>query len=233
MVDAAKIQLSTAEMALASDPSWILTKNSIMGKAVALMAELSGEFRREWSSWAGGGIADGASVATLRSSEPVPLGGVGNGGPAEPMGHGDFPQELFGTDPKISRGENYKGLPYVILDYPRIFGREDVFAVRTMFWWGHPFHVTLHLKGKYQAMFLPVIRQRLSMLATAGFQVAVSEDEWQHELSAENYRLIGERDLDHLPFLKLAAPCPLDKWNDAHAVLLELFRVVCRSISGL
>src|SRR6187402_1143085 len=162
MVDAAKIQLSSAEMALASDPSWILTKNSIMGKAVALMAELSAVYRVEWGGWAGRVFADAAAVATLRSSDAVPLGG---GSP--------FPEEIFRTDPKISRGENYKGLPYVILDYPRLFGREDVFAVRTMFWWGHSFHVTLHLKGKYQAMFLPVIRQRLSMLAAAGFQVAV------------------------------------------------------------
>ena len=36
--------------------------------------------------------------------------------------------------PKIAKGENYLGLPYVILDYPRIFGKEDVFAFRTMFW---------------------------------------------------------------------------------------------------
>ena len=212
-MDAAKIQLSSAEMALASDPSWILTKNSIMGKAVALMAELSGEFRAEWDN----------SI--------LPAGGNG------------------GNDPKISKGENYKGLPYVILDYPRHFGREDVFAIRTMFWWGHSFHVTLHLKGKYQAMFLPVIRQRLSMLAAAGFQVAVSEDEWQHELSPENYRPFGalvtpgkdlpgspspaggeSPDLDGLPFLKLAAPCPLDKWNDAPSVLLELFRVLIRAL---
>src|SRR5882762_9510184 len=62
--------------------------------------------------------------------------------------------------PKISRGENYKGLPWVVLDYPRAFGREDVLAIRTLFWWGHYFSVTLHLKGKYKELFLPVIRQR-------------------------------------------------------------------------
>lgn len=193
-MNAAKIQLSSAEMALASDPSWILTKNSIMGKAVALMAELSEAYRAEWGS-------TGNSI--------LPAGG---------------------NEPKISRGENYKGLPYVILDYPRIFGREDVFAIRTMFWWGHSFHVTLHLKGKYQEMFLPVIRQRLSMLAAAGFHIAVSEDEWQHEVTPENYQPAGTRGLDRLPFLKLAAPCPLDKWNDGPSVLLELYRVLIRTL---
>src|SRR5271169_1886033 len=42
-------------------------------------------------------------------------------------------------DPKISRGEQYKGMPWVMLDYPRVFGKEDVCAIRTMFWWGHYF----------------------------------------------------------------------------------------------
>ena len=40
---------------------------------------------------------------------------------------------------KISRGENYRGLPYLILDYPAYFSQKDIFAFRTMFWWGHFF----------------------------------------------------------------------------------------------
>src|SRR6185437_142624 len=47
--------------------------------------------------------------------------------------------------PKISRGENYRGLPWVMLDYPGVLGRDDVMAIRAMFWWGHAFIVTLHL----------------------------------------------------------------------------------------
>jgi hypothetical protein len=50
---------------------------------------------------------------------------------------------------KISKGENYHGLPYVILDYPALFSKEDIFAVRTMFWWGNFFSISLHLSGKY------------------------------------------------------------------------------------
>src|SRR5688500_2015672 len=39
--------------------------------------------------------------------------------------------------PKIARGENYEGLPYVMFDYPRYFSREHVLAIRTFFWWGN------------------------------------------------------------------------------------------------
>ena len=94
-------------MRLVTDPAWILTKNSAIGKVVALFGELSGEWREMMGSRVGWG------------------------------------------DPRISRGEQYKGLPWVMLDYPRVFGKENVLAVRTMFWWGHYFTVTLHLKGEY------------------------------------------------------------------------------------
>ncbi|RYG23967.1 MAG: hypothetical protein EOO01_43830, partial [Chitinophagaceae bacterium] len=55
--------------------------------------------------------------------------------------------EFFLPSPKIAKGENYKGLPYVMLDYPRHFGKEDIFAFRTMFWWGNFLSFTWHLKG--------------------------------------------------------------------------------------
>ena len=80
----------------------------------------------------------------------------------------DWPRELLRTPPKISKGENYKGLPWVVLDYPRLFGREDVFAIRTLFWWGNYFSVTLHLKGIYKEMFLTVIRENIPALAASG-----------------------------------------------------------------
>ena len=56
---------------------------------------------------------------------------------------------------KISKGENYQGLPYLVLDYPRFFFRDDVFAIRTMFWWGNYFSITLHLKGIFFEAFRP------------------------------------------------------------------------------
>jgi hypothetical protein len=201
MSNHAKIQLSLAEMALVMDPGWILTKNSVMGKVVALMAGLSEEFRAVWEDGAG---TDGGGVY------PTP-------------------------SPKIARGENYKGLPYVMLDYPRIFGTEDVLAIRTMFWWGHEFSVTLHLKGCYKDLYLPVIQEHWEELAAAGFHVGVSEDEWRHEHVPENYRAIAgdepERVLTTQPFFKLSARCGLDKWEEAPEVLGRLHKTLVGLLS--
>ena len=49
------------------------------------------------------------------------------------------------TGGRISKGENYGGLPYVMLDYPATFSKENIFTIRTMFWWGNFFSITLHL----------------------------------------------------------------------------------------
>jgi hypothetical protein len=147
------------------------------------------------------------------------------------------------TEPKISKGENYKGLPYVMLDYPRVFGKEDVMAVRTMFWWGHAFSVTLHLKGKYLDLFLPVIRERAVELSAAGFEVGIAEDEWEHAHTPETYRPFsagpfsggplgqgpfGEEGHIALPFLKLSARCGLEHWNEAPLLLSGLYQTLIR-----
>lgn len=37
---------------------------------------------------------------------------------------------------KISAGENYRDMPYLVLDAPKISGPEFPFLFRTLFWWG-------------------------------------------------------------------------------------------------
>lgn len=206
-MDDAKLRLSAAEMALVMDPEVILTKNSIIGKVVGMMARLSEAYREVLEM----------SVAEVKAADGVHT----------------VVLDAVAKSPKISKGENYQGLPYVMLDYPRIFGKEDVLAIRTMFWWGHAFSTTLHLKGSHQGLYLPVIRARWAELAAAGFHIGVSEDEWRHDHVPENYLPMegppeeggppgeGERS-----FLKLSARCGLDQWEKAPTVLTEHFRLL-------
>ena len=53
--------------------------------------------------------------------------------------HPSFTEELLQSSPKISKGEYYNGLPYRMLDFPKKFKQSEIFAIRTMFWWGHFF----------------------------------------------------------------------------------------------
>ena len=72
----------------------------------------------------------------------------------------DYFPELISITPKLSKGEKYNDLPWVILDYPALFSKTDVFALRTMFWWGNFISITLHLSGSINnswMLLLPVI----------------------------------------------------------------------------
>ena len=130
-----------------------------------------------------------------------------------------LPDEILNTSAKISRGENYEGLPYLILDYPRYFIKPDIFAVRTMFWWGHFFSITLHLAGKYKDLYVPKIENAFSLLKDAEFQVSAGEDEWVHYFEKNNYlplKSLSETDfnvkMQEGSFLKLAKKYPLSEW---------------------
>ncbi|HYH14201.1 MAG TPA: hypothetical protein VD794_03215, partial [Flavisolibacter sp.] len=72
--------------------------------------------------------------------------------------------EVFQALPKISKGENYLGLPYLVLDYPRHFDSVNIFAIRTMFWWGNTFSSTLHLAGGQKERFIQEIEQGYRLL---------------------------------------------------------------------
>ncbi|HVM89547.1 MAG TPA: hypothetical protein VMT76_15270 [Puia sp.] len=146
-----------------------------------------------------------------------------------------IPEEITAIQPKISKGENYKGLPYVILDYPRLFNRESVFAVRTMFWWGKYFSTTIHLKGIYKEKYSNLLYKNAAILAGKHFRVATSNDEWQHE-HEHNYiplSYITEKEfaenIQSKPYLKLSARTELSQWNNCEEILTELFRDVLQA----
>jgi hypothetical protein len=144
-----------------------------------------------------------------------------------------LPPEVAATDPKISRGENYKGLPYVMLDYPRLFGKENVFAIRLLFWWGNFFSVTLHLKGQYKQLYVSNIKKQWERATKAGIYISIGNDEWRHDFEADNYiplHQVGagavEEVLSAHEFCKLSARIPLHQWDEAPVLLPEMYGVL-------
>src|ERR1700761_4832652 len=109
-----------------------------------------------------------------------------------------LPGEIIRTTAKISKGENYQELPWVMLDYPRLFTKENVFAIRTFFWWANYFSVTLHLKGEYKNMFAEAVNKNMTMLVENNFHISITGDEWIHDIDPANYTLLTEKiDAEH------------------------------------
>ena len=124
-----------------------------------------------------------------------------------------LPAEVFDLHGKVSSGENYKGLPFLVLDYPRLFTIEDKFAYRSMFWWGHYFLFTLHLQGSFLKKFQKSIAENLKTTAYPGLYICYSGDQWQHD--TEGYVKFNEKIEipENMEFLKLACKLPLKKWQ--------------------
>ncbi len=153
------------------------------------------------------------------------------------------PQLFFDGDelnlsPKISKGENYKGLPYLILDYPRIFKGPDIFAIRTMFWWGHFFSTTLHLSGNYKKAFQEKIIAAYPLLTEKGVFYCINDSQWQHDFETGNYTLLTmenktviEKNIREEPFIKLAIKISLHQWDDATDILSNHFREIIEMLA--
>ena len=103
--------------------------------------------------------------------------------------------------PKISKGENYRGLPYWVLDYPRDFGKNSTFAIRTMVWWGNEISCTMQLQGDALTYFQPKLKKNLNDLKQSSFHISVNNSPWEYHFEPDNYRPI--RDLTTEELVKL------------------------------
>ncbi|RYY44255.1 MAG: hypothetical protein EOO06_18425 [Chitinophagaceae bacterium] len=190
MSDGAKILFSELEAGLAADPTWILTKHSIIRKVSALLA---------------------AQFTAINTAFEDNL-------------FSRFP-ELRNRQPKITRGEQYQQLPYVILDYPAIFSKEAVIALRTMFWWGNFISITLHLSGHYKRELEASIAANLAV-SGADLYVSNGTTEWEHDLIPSNYTRADQLSTEALykkivqpSFVKIALQFDLGQLNHMEPLL--------------
>jgi hypothetical protein len=148
-----------------------------------------------------------------------------------------FLRELS-PSPKISRGENYLGLPYVILDYPRLSNGEDLFFVRSMFWWGNFFSSTLQLSGNYKQQFTKQLGNAYDLFAERNYSVGINADPWNHHFGKDNYQTIDSLSAEAFTFLleenahiKIAASWPLKEWDMAANKLIESWKFLVSLIA--
>jgi len=147
--------------------------------------------------------------------------------------------EIFKVSPKISKGENYLGLPYLILDYPRQSSENNFFFIRAMFWWGNYFSCTLHLTGDVKNSVKENIKQSYTELKSCF--IGINSDQWVHHLEETDYKNIGlltrsefEQHCDQFNHLKIAAKFPLSEWTNASSDLFDcwkFFLKICGLIS--
>jgi hypothetical protein len=146
-----------------------------------------------------------------------------------------LPAEVLAIPAKVSKGENYKGLPYLILDQPRFFNRDHIFTIRSLFWWGHFFSVTLHLSGSYKTLYEQQIITALPSLQENSYYICVNTDQWEHHFEPDNFIPLQSVSLqqsveiiEKQAFLKLSKKIPLESWEKAGQELVNIFNEYIR-----
>jgi hypothetical protein len=148
---------------------------------------------------------------------------------------GKLPKELNLTNGKISKGENYKRLPFMMLDFPAFFTKDNILAFRTMFYWGNFISSTFHLQGSYVKEYGLELVENFRNSQSIYF--CINNSPWEYDYKSNNYVLLNELSSDevkeHLKytdFIKLSIKFPVDEMperkQDLIYFLLEGLKVI-------
>jgi hypothetical protein len=128
--------------------------------------------------------------------------------------------ELLAAGPKISTGERYDDMPWIMLDFPRkLTGNNGFFALRTFFWWGHYFSIQWIVSGNYHIHFSqnfklnPLVLPQTDRTWLAG----VTADPWNSRLPHENLQTLEDSFLSELPQLNANEFFKLCTWFDLNS----------------
>lgn len=98
---------------------------------------------------------------------------------------------------KITKGERYKQMPYIVLDFPQIKGPDFNIVLRTMFWWGHYFTCSLIVKTS----LLDLEKTVKNIKKLKKTRILTGSNLWEQELEMDDYSKIP--DLNKKQMMKL------------------------------
>ena len=149
--------------------------------------------------------------------------------------------EVLRPPAKIYKGEQYLQLPYVLMDYPRCFAKTDVFAIRSFFWWGNFFSITIHLAGIHLEEYKEYIFLFIEQQKNSGWYICINDTEWQHDFGEQNYLPVYAcmqdanlmKTIRGKPFIKLAKKIELAEWNNVHEFFIQNFSALTEMLAHI
>ena len=133
---------------------------------------------------------------------------------------------LTGSDYKITKGENYNFMPYVVLDFPKMIGHKFPIVCRTIFWWGHYF--TANLIIDTELIDVTIFYKNKSTLKKT--YVLIGENLWDNNLQSGNYILINKLSIADLTilienrnYLRLSHKIKLSQINDIEIIAPSIY----------
>jgi hypothetical protein len=123
-----------------------------------------------------------------------------------------------------------------MMDYPRFFSKTNAFAIRSFFWWGNYFSITLQLSGVYLEMYADKIIDFINDKTNSDWYFGVHESEWEHHFEKDNYARFNELDKENFinlkskGFIKIAKKLSLEDWKTADKFFTEQYKLLLKMI---
>jgi hypothetical protein len=95
------------------------------------------------------------------------------------------PPEFELKSSQFVKGEHYRGLPYIYLDYPKCFNKVHILTFRWMLWWGHYFIFALMTQGPPSEVHRENLIQFYNDFADKGFYLSTYKSPWEWIRDAE------------------------------------------------
>ncbi len=150
-----------------------------------------------------------------------------------------FPSGTDSETGKISQGENFQAYPWVMLDFPKLFSKQDIFAFRTLFWYGHYFSFSLVLGGRSAEYYLPIFIKNKNTIFGRSLYFSTHEDPWQHDITSENSHLLDEIADDHIKklvqqngYLKITGRIQSNDTGEICKQVEEFYITMLKTLSG-
>lgn len=135
---------------------------------------------------------------------------------------------------KITKGERYKEMPYLVMDFPQIKGPDFNIVLRTMFWWGHYF--TCSLIVKTSLLDLEKTAKNIGKLKKA--KILTGSNLWEQELETDDYAKTSDLSkkqimklLESSNYLKLSCKINLRHYASLSSHATEIYAAWAKALS--
>ncbi len=137
-----------------------------------------------------------------------------------------IPSSYRNQNYKITRGENYKLMPYMVLDYPQIQDKEFKLVLRTLFWWGHFISCQLIV----QTAQLHIEATAHNLAGKRKTRLCTGQDVWNHDCKSEAFTKLKHLSAEQIQtylqqqsHLKLASAHHINTFNTFDSIAVKQY----------
>ena len=117
-----------------------------------------------------------------------------------------FPELTLKRTGKVSKGENYRGQPYIVLDFPRLLQKDTIFLFRNVCLWGHYFIHVFILTGSLLETYRYSLTRNIEKIRQKDLLINTNDDPW--ELVIGTSKLVPARQVSEKKMAALIEKSP-------------------------